>query len=104
VFTASPLVLLMILAEEPYQYALVGGWLLLAIGSFCWGHRLPGGWRATLLLGAAALLWVALPLATISRWEVLAAALGGCSLAAGHWLHLRLCRSCGVCTERAPQT
>jgi hypothetical protein len=98
VITALPLIGLGIVASSQFEVAIIGLSITLATASFCWGSRIHGKRRTLLFLLAALLLFfVGHDLDGSMHWIVMS--LGGVSLAAGHLINRRLCRSCEQCHD-----
>ena len=98
VITALPLIGLGIVATSQFEAAIIGLSITLATASFCWGSRIHGKRRTLLFLLAAVLLFfVGHDLEGSMHWIVMS--LGGFSLATGHIINRRLCRSCEQCSN-----
>ncbi len=125
IITLLPLIGLSFLAHSLFELIMIGIALTLATASFCWGVRIHGQWKLLLFIAAAAALFASgmslldhsilsgdghshtstLLLGDISalhfssetlHWVLMG--IGGLTLALGHFLNDRLCRSCSSCT------
>lgn len=98
--TVLPLLGLSFLAQEPVEWALMAMSATLGIGSLCLGYREHRSRRALMVLSAGLALLALGRVAEVRDWEPYGAPLmvcGGLSIAAAHFINLRLCRACRVC-------
>jgi hypothetical protein len=109
--TALPLLGLGFLAETRFELAMVVVALTLATGSLCWGIKVHGQWKmVSFLLAAGLFFYLGHDLGSHSphgdhshaadattHWILMG--IGGLSLAVGHFVNLRLCRSCHTCAS-----
>jgi len=96
VITALPFLGLSVFASSAFEMGMIVFTVALATFSFCWGGKLHGEWR-TLLLVLAALTLFAFGHELDGTLHRVVMALGGVSLATGHILNRRLCKSCKQC-------
>ena len=96
--TALPFMGLSVLASSAFELSMIGFSILLASASFCWGSRLHGEWRTLLFVLSALMLFIfGHDIEGPLHWVVMA--IGGFSLAAGHLVNRRLCRTCTECAD-----
>lgn len=107
-----PFLGLSLLAEDQFEIAIIAVSLLIAVTSLCWGARIHHKRRTLLFVLVAAAFFILARTIGVNEhlttghlsveqhhsplhWYLMA--LGGLSLAAGHLLNRRLCRSCPSC-------
>ncbi len=97
--TSLPFLGLGFLAHGMFDIVMISIAVTLALLSLCWGHRIHGSYK-TFLFIAAALSFFALGHwyeEESFHWAFMTA--GGVSLASGHILNRKLCRSCNSCCK-----
>mgnify|MGYP001216167990 CR=1 FL=1 len=98
VITVLPFVGLTFFASEPFEIMAILFSLSMATLSLCWGTRIHGEWR-TLLFVLAGVVFFTLGHEFGGDYHWLLMAIGGASLALGHILNRRLCKSCSDCSH-----
>ena len=92
-----PLVGLTFVAEEPFEWAVVGLVAILAIASALWGYQKHKVLRVLMsFAGALGLMGLGLWNAHNTFWGDGLVILGGLAVAATHLMSARLCRQCTV--------
>lgn len=95
--TLLPLVGLSFLAHDTFDVFMLVTTVSLASASLCWGARVHGR-RSILIFIALAVLFFGLGMSALNHSDShLYLAIGGLSLALGHLLNRRFCRSCRQC-------
>jgi hypothetical protein len=97
-----PLVGLAFVAEERFEWAVMGLVAVLAIGSALWGYQKHRALRVLMsFAGALGLLALGLLLEHHTSWGHGLVVLGGLAVAATHLMSARLCRQCtdDVCCD-----
>ena len=97
IITILPFMGLGFLAGGTFEFGMIFFSLTLATMSLCWGTRIHGN-RQILLFILAALIFFLTGHSIESHWHWIFMAVGGTSLAFGHILNNRLCRSCPDCS------
>lgn len=100
VVTLLPLLGLSFLADERMEWMLLGLSALLGSCSLCLGYREHRKWQALLPLSLGLTALVLGRLLEERHSEAAGVAgvvLGGCMVAAAHFVNRRLCRACRVC-------
>lgn len=100
IVTLLPLLGLGFLADERTEWALLGASALLGSSSLCLGYREHRKRPALLILSlglTALVLGRVLEERHFEAAGVAGVVLGGCTVAAAHFLNRRLCRACRIC-------
>jgi len=97
VLTALPFLGLSFLAHGAFDLIMISVAVTLACLSLCWGHRQHGSYKTFLFVVAALSFFGLGHLFEESSAHAMFMALGGVSLASGHLLNRKLCRSCHNC-------
>ena len=100
VVTLLPLSGLAFLADDRFEWAMMGAAAAIGVASLSWGYRRHRSMRALMLLSGALTLLVVGRIAEEGAWEVpgtVAMVVGGLALAGAHALNARLCRQCPTC-------
>ncbi|MBN8548058.1 MAG: MerC domain-containing protein [Deltaproteobacteria bacterium] len=99
IITVLPLLGLGILAHSSFETFMFIITISLATASLCWGTYIHRETRVLLFLAAAILLFYIGGFTTHSEHEAVLVGFGGVCLAVGHFINLRLCKSCRDCCE-----
>ena len=95
--TILPLIGLSFLASEPAELAIIGGAVVLALGSIVWGVRHHRSWRAFLVLVVALAFIATAHIMAEGIYEVVLHSTGGILLASAHLVNRHLCKTCPAC-------
>lgn len=97
--TILPLIGLSFLVSEPAELAIIGGAVVLALGSIVWGIRHHRSWRAFLVLVVGIAFIATAHSSAEGVFEVILHSSGGILLATAHLVNRHLCKTCPVCEE-----
>jgi hypothetical protein len=103
VITLLPLMGLSFLADERMEWALLGVSALLGSSSLCLGYREHRKRQALLILSlglTALVMGRVLEEHHLEAAGVVGVVLGGCTVAAAHFVNRRLCQSCRSCRTK----
>ena len=90
-----PLLGLAFVAEERFEWAVVGTVSILALASALWGYQKHRALRVIMsFVGALGILVLGLWLESSTDWGRVVVVLGGIGVAGAHLLSARLCRRC----------
>ncbi len=95
--TVLPLIGLGFLVSEPAELVIIGGAVILAIGSIVWGVRHHRSWRALLVLVVAIAFIATAHIAAEGTYEIMLHSTGGILLASAHLINRHLCKICPAC-------
>lgn len=99
VITLLPLLGLGILAHSSFETFMFITTISLASASLCWGTFVHRETRILLFVAAAVMLFYMGGFTAHSKHEALFVGFGGLCLAIGHFINIRLCKSCRHCCE-----
>ncbi len=97
--TLLPLIGLSFLVSEPAELVIIGGAVVLAMGSVVWGIRHHRSWRAFLVLVVGIAFIATAHISAEGIYEVILHSGGGILLATAHLVNRHLCKTCPVCEE-----
>lgn len=97
VITVLPFIGLGLLADHTFEIVMISIAGTLAVVSLCWGSKVHGQKRLLFFVAVALLLFVAGHIFFSGLHKAILVSLGGASLAIGHVINLKLCRSCKRC-------
>lgn len=104
VITILPLVGLEILGDHEFEKFMLIGTVSLALFALCWGHRVHKEskilWMPAIALG---LFSIGMSIEHEHLGHAIFVALGGGTIALGHYLNTRLCKTCKDCCEHDHQ-
>ncbi|MCY4402240.1 MAG: MerC domain-containing protein [Candidatus Poribacteria bacterium] len=95
--TILPLVGLSFLVSEPAELAIIGGAVVLALGSIVWGIRHHRSWRAFLVLVVGIAFIATAHISAEGIYEIMLHSTGGILLASAHLINRHLCKICPAC-------
>ena len=97
--TLLPLLGLGILAHSSFETFMFITTISLASASLCWGTYVHRETRVLLFVAAAVILFYIGGFSAHSTHEAVYVGFGGLCLAVGHYINLKLCKSCRHCCE-----
>ncbi len=97
--TFLPLIGLGFFVSEPAELVIIGGAVVLALGSIVWGIRHHRRWRAFLVLIVGIAFIATAHISAEGIYEVILHISGGISLASAHLVNRHLCKTCAACEE-----